>query len=112
MQGDTFMASLTMDVETASHAPRNRRLEQWVEEVAQLCKPDRVHWCDGSQEEYQSMLRLMTLSGTQSGSMKASAQTASWCARIPPTWRAWKTAPSSAPRPRKKPDPRTTGKIR
>ncbi|HZQ67891.1 MAG TPA: phosphoenolpyruvate carboxykinase (GTP) [Terriglobales bacterium] len=58
------MASLTMDVETASHAPRNRRLEQWVEEVAQLCKPDRVHWCDGSQEEYQSMLRLMTLSGT------------------------------------------------
>jgi len=58
------MASLTMDVETASHAPRNRRLDQWVEEVAQLCKPDRVHWCDGSQEEYQSMLRLMTLSGT------------------------------------------------
>ena len=58
------MASLTMDVETASHAPRNQRLEQWVEEVAQLCKPDRVHWCDGSPEEYQSMLRIMTLSGT------------------------------------------------
>jgi phosphoenolpyruvate carboxykinase (GTP) len=35
-----------------------------VEEVAQLCKPDRVHWCDGSHEEYQSMLRLMTLGGT------------------------------------------------
>jgi phosphoenolpyruvate carboxykinase (GTP) len=35
-----------------------------VEEVAQMCKPDRVHWCDGSQQEYQAMLRLMILAGT------------------------------------------------
>ena len=33
-------------------------------DVARLTKPDRVHWCDGSQEEYQAMLRLMVLSGT------------------------------------------------
>jgi len=58
------MASLTLEVETASGAPKNPKLTRWVEEVAQLCKPDRVHWCDGSREEYQSMLRLMTLSGT------------------------------------------------
>jgi phosphoenolpyruvate carboxykinase (GTP) len=35
-----------------------------VEEVAQLSKPDRVYWCDGSHEEYQAMLRLMVLTGT------------------------------------------------
>src|ERR1700704_6895463 len=57
------MSSLTLDVETGS-ANRHKRLAQWVEECAQLCKPDRVHWCDGSQEEYQAMLRAMVLSGT------------------------------------------------
>jgi phosphoenolpyruvate carboxykinase (GTP) len=57
------MSSLTLDVETRS-AKRNKRLAQWVEECAQLCKPDRVHWCDGSSEEYQAMLRVMILSGT------------------------------------------------
>src|SRR5579862_10054506 len=55
------MASITIEVESARS--ENKRLVQWVEEVAQLCKPDRVHWCDGSHDEYQAMLRLMTLSG-------------------------------------------------
>jgi phosphoenolpyruvate carboxykinase (GTP) len=43
---------------------KHKRLTAWVEEVAQLCKPDRVQWCDGSPEEYQAMLRLMILTGT------------------------------------------------
>ena len=58
------MASTTIEVETAARNPRHARLERWVEEVAQMCKPDRVHWCDGSREEYQAMLQLMTLTGT------------------------------------------------
>ena len=58
------MSSLTMEVESLSGEQRNRALVQWVEEIARLCKPDRVHWCDGSKEEYQSMLRLMTMAGT------------------------------------------------
>src|SRR5579863_4846540 len=58
------MASTTIEVETAARNPRHARLERWVEEVAQLCKPDRVHWCDGSPEEYQAMLQLMILTGT------------------------------------------------
>ena len=43
---------------------KHQRLIAWVEEVAQLCQPDRVHWCDGSHEEYEAMLRLMVLTGT------------------------------------------------
>ena len=58
------MSSLTIEVETSSSAPRNKRLVQWVDESAQLCKPDGVHWCDGSDDEYQSMLRLMVQTGT------------------------------------------------
>src|SRR3974377_2285996 len=57
------MSSLALEVETVS-AKKNKQLAQWVEEVAQLCKPDRVHWCDGSHDEYQTMLRLMILAGT------------------------------------------------
>jgi len=57
------MSSLTLDVETTS-AQRHKRLAQWVAECAQLCKPERVHWCDGSSGEYQTMMRLMILSGT------------------------------------------------
>ena len=58
------MASTTIEVETAARGPRHAKLERWVEEVAQMCKPDRVHWCDGSPEEYQAMLQLMILTGT------------------------------------------------
>ncbi len=43
---------------------KHKNLKQWVGEVAALCTPDRIHWCDGSQEEYQMMLRLMVHGGT------------------------------------------------
>ena len=36
---------------------KNKQLLQWVEEAAANCKPDRVYLCDGSEEEYQFMLR-------------------------------------------------------
>jgi phosphoenolpyruvate carboxykinase (GTP) len=42
----------------------NKKLLQWVREVAAMCKPDRVHFCDGSDQEYQLMTRLMLQSGT------------------------------------------------
>ncbi|PYV99834.1 MAG: phosphoenolpyruvate carboxykinase (GTP) [Acidobacteria bacterium] len=58
------MSSMTIDVEAAPSHKRHTRLAQWVEDVAQMCKPDRVHWCDGSHDEYQAMQRLMILSGT------------------------------------------------
>jgi phosphoenolpyruvate carboxykinase (GTP) len=59
-----FMTTVTVELESPSSKIPNRKLAQWVEEIAQLCQPDRVYLCDGSHEEYQEMLRLMIHSGT------------------------------------------------
>jgi phosphoenolpyruvate carboxykinase (GTP) len=45
-------------------ATKNRELLAWVDEFAALCKPDQVHWCDGSQEEYDRLCEEMVASGT------------------------------------------------
>ncbi len=42
----------------------NKRLLQWVQETADLCQPDSVYWCDGSQEEYDRLCQQMVESGT------------------------------------------------
>jgi len=44
--------------------PNNEKLLKWVEEVAILCEPDRIHWCDGSQEEYDELCELLVQNGT------------------------------------------------
>ena len=43
---------------------KNEALLNWVAEVAGLCEPDRIHWCDGSQAEYDAMCAQLVKSGT------------------------------------------------
>ena len=42
----------------------NKKLLAWVDEVAKLCEPDSIHWCDGSKKEYDSLCDLMVKSGS------------------------------------------------
>jgi phosphoenolpyruvate carboxykinase (GTP) len=38
---------------------KHARLNAWVKEVADLCTPDEIIWCDGSRAEYDRMMALM-----------------------------------------------------
>jgi len=39
-------------------------LERWVGECAQLTRPKNIHWCDGSEAEYQKLVQEMLSTGT------------------------------------------------
>ena len=42
----------------------NQELIEWVTRMAEHCRPEAVHWCDGSQEEYDRLCQEMVERGT------------------------------------------------
>ncbi|MFM2142560.1 MAG: Phosphoenolpyruvate carboxykinase, partial [Verrucomicrobiota bacterium] len=43
---------------------QNVHLIRWVEKMAALCKPDRIHWVDGTKAEYDGLCDEMVSAGT------------------------------------------------
>ena len=42
----------------------NQNILNWVRQMADLCQPESIHWCDGSEAENQMLCELMVKSGT------------------------------------------------
>ena len=43
---------------------KNQGLIDWVKELNELCTPSDIHWCDGSQEEYDALCQGLVDAGT------------------------------------------------
>ncbi len=50
---------------TLVQAPtQNQRLLRWIDEMVELCQPDQVHWCDGSDAEFEMLSEQLVEAGT------------------------------------------------
>jgi phosphoenolpyruvate carboxykinase (GTP) len=49
---------------TAEAPTKNAKLVDWIGEVAALTEPAGIHWCDGSEEEYDSLCQQLVDAGT------------------------------------------------
>ena len=54
----------TTALPTIGYSINHPKLQNWVLEMAQLCTPEKIHWCDGSQEEADRLIEEMITSGT------------------------------------------------
>ena len=43
---------------------KNEKLSRWIKEVAELCQPDALYWCNGSKEEYVHMIEHLLRTGS------------------------------------------------
>jgi phosphoenolpyruvate carboxykinase (GTP) len=56
----TAMIVPGLDDAPTSHS----RLRDWVRETAELTMPDRIEWCDGSQQEWERLTAALVEVGT------------------------------------------------
>ncbi len=70
---------------TTVSAPRtNVHLRRWVDEMARMCKPDQVQWCDGSEEERRRLTAEAVAAGVLVP-LNDERRPRSWYSRSDPT---------------------------
>ena len=42
----------------AGTVPSNPHVQNWVKDVAALCQPDNIFWCDGSEDERERLTQI------------------------------------------------------
>src|SRR3954449_5644061 len=65
LDGEDPMTTASPTIPGLDQAPtKHAKLVAWVREIAELTKPDRVEWADGSEEEWQRLTQLLVDNGT------------------------------------------------
>ena len=55
---------MSADTISPTYRSTHQELQSWVDEVAALTKPDRIHWCEGTPEEWAAITDELVESGT------------------------------------------------
>ncbi len=53
------LAALAAESTSSTPLTTNKHLIRWVEKMADLCRPDSIHWVDGSKREYDAICELL-----------------------------------------------------
>jgi len=79
----TAETATTVGTADESQPTTHAKLAAWVDEIAELTKPDRVHWCDGSDEEWTTLTDDLVASGTLVRLNPDKKPNSFWCASDP-----------------------------
>ncbi len=56
--------SIPSNFSSLESSPIKSEIDSWVRQVASQCEASAIHWCDGSQEEYDNLCRHLVKKGT------------------------------------------------
>ena len=74
---------MTVDTTSTSYRSSHAGLQSWVDEVAALTKPERIHWCEGTPEEWTALTDGLVEAGTFVRLNEAKKPNSFWCASDP-----------------------------
>ena len=108
---DTSTRTLSAELEKElQNAPTTHQgLLDWVREVAALTQPAHIYWVDGTQEEYDRLAQELVDAGTFVRLSDHEFPNSYAASPILTTLHVSRSAPSSAPRPKKAQARPTTG---
>ena len=74
---------MSADTTQSTYRSTHKKLQEWVDEVAALTKPDAIHWVDGSDEEWDLLTGELVEAGTFVRLDESKKPNSFWCASDP-----------------------------